>query len=357
MKHISVFARLLALLLLFTLVFSLSACNTETPPSDTTDAASDSEATTGGGTSDALYDSTLPIKVTVLNGTTGFGMAKLMNNKANGTAALNYTFDVQADASNVTKALINGSTDIAALPTNAAATVYNKTNGAVQVLALNTLGVLYVVTRNALPENGGIEALRGKTVYCPANNPAIIFSAICEASGLKVGTDITIDTSYAEPAALRAALVKGDVNLAVLPEPMVTIAQKADTSISVAIDLTAAWDQKFPAGSLTQGCVVVRTEFAAAHPKEIAKFLEEYAASIAFMQEKPAEAAEIIVAEGVFAGAAAVAAAAIPKCNVTFKSGNEMKAALSIFLEALHSINPGSVGGNLPKDDFYYGAN
>lgn len=355
MKHISVFARLLTLLLLFTLVFSLTACNPETPPDNTSAESSTS--------SDVLYDAALPIKITVLNGTTGFGMAKLMNDKANGKAALNYAFDVQADPSNVMKALINGSTDIAALPTNAAATVYNKTGGAVQVLALNTLGVLYIVTREELPDlelpdgvDGRLEALRGKTVYCPANNPAIVFSAICEANGLKVGTDITIDTSYAEPAALRAALVKGDVDLAVLPEPMVTIAQKADSSLTVAFDLTAEWDAKFPKGSLTQGCVVVRTEFAARHSREIAKFLEEYAASIAYMQEHPSDAAEIIVAEGIFAGAAPIAAAAIPRCNATFQFGSEMKSALSVFLEILHSVDPAAVGGKLPAGNFYYGA-
>ena len=191
MKHISHFTRILAFALLLVLTFSLAAC--------AGGGSNPGDETTGGA--ESSFDATLPVKVTVLNGTTGFGMAKLMKDKATGNAALNYTFDVQADPANVLAALINGSTDIAALPTNAAATVYNKTNGKVQVLALNTLGVLYVLSNGETVTD--FASLRGKTVYCPANNPAIIFSALCEKNGLRVGTDITVDTTYAEPAALR----------------------------------------------------------------------------------------------------------------------------------------------------------
>lgn len=363
MKHTSLSARILAFLLLFSLVFSFAACanggkdgETSADSSDgSPDVSSSGDESTGGDPAPTV-DTTLPVKVTVLNGTTGFGMAKLMQDKADGKTALNYTFDVQADAKNINTALINGSIDIAALPTNAAATLYNKTNGAVQVLALNTLGVLYVVANGETRTVTDFDSLRGKTVYCPANNPAIIFSAICEANGLAVGTDITVDTSYAEPAAVRAAIASGEIDLAVLPEPMVTIAKKANDKLVTALDLTAEWDKKFTAGSLVQGCVVIRTEFAAAHPAEVAKFLEEYAASIAYMQENVSDAAEIIVAQGVFAGAAPVAAAAIPNCNVTFVKGNDMKTALKVFYDTLYAIDPTSVGGAVPADNFYYGA-
>ena len=359
---LSVFMRGLAFLLILTMVFAFTACkgtgtNGETSAPESTTAAPDTPDVTDPPSdtgSAPSVDASLPVKVTVLNGTTGFGMAKLMKDKVDGKAALNYTFDVQADASVVTKALINGSTDIAALPTNAAATVYNKTSGAVQVLALNTLGVLYVVANGEANAVTSFEALRGKTVYCPANNPEIIFRALCEANGLTVGTDITIDTTYAAPAALNAAVIAGEVDLAVLPEPMVTVAKKQNTAVVTALDLTAEWDKKFPAGSLVQGCVVVRTEFAAAHPAEIAAFLTEYAASIAYMQENVADAAQIIVDQGIFAGKAPIAAAAIPNCNVTFVKGADMKAALSVFLKTLHGVDPTSVGGSVPADNFYY---
>lgn len=171
--------------------------------------------------------STVTAKVFTLNGTTGFGMAKLMNDAAAGNTDVKYEFTVKADASEVTAALINGDADIAALPTNAAANVYNKTQGKVKILAVNTLGCLYL-TNNTGVAVTSIADLKGKTVYVPAQNPTFIFTYLCQQNGLVVGKDITIDsTSYAQPALLRDAVAAGVVDYAVLPEPMVTIAQNA----------------------------------------------------------------------------------------------------------------------------------
>ena len=164
------------------------------------------------------------INVYTLNGTTGFGMAKLMDDAKAGTTTEQYTFSVQTDASTVTAALLNGSADIAALPTNAAANVYNKSEGAVVVLAVNTLGCLYLLT-NQNEKITSFADLRGKTVYVPAQNPTFIFTYLCRQNGLEVGKDIIIDsTTYAQPAALKDAVAAGVVDIAVLPEPMVTIA-------------------------------------------------------------------------------------------------------------------------------------
>lgn len=293
-------------------------------------------------------DSQLEIRIMSLNGTTGFGMAKLIADKKAGTTALNYNISVETDASNVTGALINGSVDIAALPTNAASVVYNKTQGAVQVLALNTLGVLYVVADKT--ENiTSLADLEGKTVYAPAQNPSFIFSAICSAAGVNV----TVDNSYAQPADLRTAVVAGEVKLAVLPEPMVTIACAGNENLAVALDLTAEWDAVHPAGSLVQGCVVVRKAFAEEHPAEIAKFLEEYEASINYLSADTAAAAQMIVDAGIFAQAP-VAQKAIPKCNLCFIAGTDMEPALGEFLNIMHGVAAPSVGGAVPSADFYY---
>ena len=215
----------------------------------------------------------LTITISVLGGTTGFGAAKLMSDTADGKSALNYKFTVESDASNITAGLINGSIDIAALPTNAAANLYNKTNGAVKIAAVNTLGVLYLLTGEGV-EVANIADLEGKTVYCPAQNPAFIFEAICRANNLIPGENIMIDTGYAQPADLRAALVSGAVEIAVLPEPMVTIAKSANPSLKAVLDLTDEWERAYGAGTLMQGCIVVRTEWANAHVKELTEFLE-----------------------------------------------------------------------------------
>ena len=292
--------------------------------------------------------------IAVLSGTTGFGMAQLMEQSSKGASALKYTFRVESDASNILPALLNGSVDIAALPTNAAANLYAKKAGAVQVLAVNTLGVLYVVTGEGVSVSS-FEDLKGKTVYCPAQNPTFIFTALCRKNGLEPGKDITIDNTYAQPAELRTVLAAGKVDIAVLPEPMVTIARSANDKLTAALDLTAAWSAAFgESAALAQGCVVVRTAFAEAHPAEVAAFLAEYEASVKFVMENPAEAGTMIETQGIFAKGA-VAAKAIPHCNLCFITGQEMADKLTSFYTTLFGVAPASIGGAVPDNGLYYG--
>ena len=291
--------------------------------------------------------------IMVLNGTTGFGMAKLISDNNTDTTKYHYNITVETDASNITAALISGSCDIAALPTNAAANIAQKTNGGIKVVAVNTLGVLYVMSNTEKETINSFEDLRGKTVYCPAQNPTFLFKAICEANGLVEGTDIVIDNTFAQPADLRTALVSGQVDLAVLPEPMVTIAKSSNTSLAASLDLTAEWEKHFPADSLMQGCVVVRTEYLVKNDKLVKQFLNEYEASINFVNQNPAEAGEMIAAAGIFAKAP-VAAKAIPNANICYIDGEEMKAGLQKFYEVLLATAPASIGNALPAEDFYY---
>lgn len=316
---------LICLLLAISLCLSLCACGAAAP----------------------TPDKELNVRVMTLNGTTGFGMAPLISASGEGKAALNYSFSVETDASNITAALINGDCDIAALPTNAAAALYNKTGGKIQVLALNTLGVLYLVTDGSVEINSFAD-MDGKTVFVPAQNPSIIFSALCKANGVKV----QIDNSYSQPAELNTAVASGEVSLAVLPEPLLTIARAQNKQLVVALDLTEEWDKVNVPGSLVQGCVVVRTDFAAAHPAELRAFLEEYGSSVELLTADSAAAAEKIVETGVFSNAS-VAEKAIPRCNLCFFTGEEMQQRLSVFLEILFDTAPQSIGGAVPGDDFY----
>lgn len=341
--------RIVSILILICLCMGLCACagsNTETivEPTPAEETATDeSEAAVPGETK-------INANVMVLNGTTGFGMAKLISDGIAAETALSYDFFVESDASAVTAALINGTCDIAALPTNAAATVYNKTEGGVQMLAINTLGVLYLVVNG---ENVTIETLSdlsGMTVYVPAQNPTFLFKAILSAAGLE---DVTIDNTYAQPADLRTALAAGEVDAAVLPEPMVTIACSANESLVTVLDLTAEWDALYPAGSLVQGCVVVRTEYAEAYPEAIEAFLKEYEASIAYLSKDAAAAGALIEETGVFTNGA-VASKAIPNCNVCFLAGEDMKTAMTQFCDILFALEPSAVGGAVPGEDFYW---
>ena len=290
-------------------------------------------------------------RVYTLNGTTGFGMAKMMHDNKENEA---YSFEVKTDASDVTAALIAGTVDIAALPTNAAAAVYNKTEGGVKVIAVNTLGCLYLLTKEGVTVNT-LSDLQGKTVYVPAQNPTFIFTEICKKNNL---TDVTIDsTSYAKPDALKDAVAGGLVDVAVLPEPMVTVAISAAKNKSVnitnAMDLTAEWDKIHGAGSLVQGCVVVRTAFLEEYPEAVKSFLTEYKASIEYLATNTKQAAEMIVEAGIFANAT-VAEKAYPKCNICYLDGADMQAKMAVYLGVLQGINAVSIGGKLPADDFYY---
>lgn len=350
--------RFASVMLLLALLLSLCACGNTAEPAEletTTETTTETSTetiteTTEETESEAAVDADLGVNVMVLNGTTGFGMAKLMADAQSGEAALNYSFAVESDTSVVTAALISGDCDIAALPTNAAATVYNKTEGGVKMLAINTLGVLYLVVNGDTVAVDSLDDLAGMTVYAPAQNPTFLLRALLDAAGVE---NVTVDNSYAQPADLRTALAAGEVDIAVLPEPMVTIARAANDKLTTALDLTAEWDKFQPEGSLVQGCVVARTEFAAAHPAEIAAFLQEYEASIAYLAEDAEAAGALIEQTGVFTNGA-VAAKAIPNCNVCFVTGEAMQAAMDSFCNILFALEPAAVGGAVPDADFYW---
>lgn len=350
--------RLLALLFALSMIFSLVAC--EKVGGNGTDTTADPN----GQQSPAPVD----VRVYTLNGTTGFGMAKLMDDAKNGRISTeNYTFEVKTDAADVLAALTSGTADIAALPTNAASTVYNKTNGGVKILAINTLGCLFLLNTGASTVTS-IAQLGGKTVYAPAQNPTFILTYLCQQNGLTVvnepttnANEVYIDsTSYAKPANLCKAVASGKVELAVLPEPMVTIAVNTGktntpaTTVKVELDLTAEWD-KIPgkANTLVQGCVVVRKAFLEANPQAVANFLTAYEASIDYLNENAEAASALIASNGIFENAN-VAKVAIPKCNVKYIDGAEMKAAVATYLSILNEINKASIGGAIPQDDFYY---
>ena len=340
--------KLISLILAAVMLLSLSACGKAEPQPTAAPTAAPTEAPAVTEAVPETEAPAVPVNVMVLNGTTGFGMASLMDAAANGAASQEYNFSVETDASNIVAALANGSVDIAALPTNAAATVYNKTQGKVQVLALNTLGVLYLVTDGSVAVES-IADLAGQTVYAPAQNPTFIFQHLVTAAGV---ADVTVDNAYAQPADLNTAVAAGEVSIAVLPEPMVTVARSQNPELQVALDLTAEWDKVAPAGSLVQGCVVVRKAFAEENPDAVKAFLAEYGASIEALTTDIEGTAAKIESTGIFAKAA-VAAKAIPNCNVCFITGEEMRAALSEFLTIMHGVAPASVGGNVPGDDFY----
>ena len=293
------------------------------------------------------------VRVAVLNGTTGFGIAPLYRTvKENYSGNLDIKIDFYADATLVSPLLISGSADVAAVPTNLASVLYNRTEGKIKVLAVNTLGVLYLLENGNTVNN--LSDLRGKTVSVPGQgtNPEYVFRALLKNSGIEgLEESVTIDYTYPTPDDLTTAVATGKCSLAVLPEPKVTAAMMKNQNLRVALDFSAEWKNATGA-ELVQGCLVARAEFVEAHPEAVAEFCRLYEESVNKVTADPAGAATDIVYAGIVPNEALVNAA-LPKCNIVYLTGEEMKNSLNKFWKSLYDIIPSSVGGKLPDEGIF----
>ena len=304
-----------------------------------------------GAKEDADYSVLNPVKVRVaaLKGPTAMGMVKLMEDSGEGSVNGNsYEFTVVGAPTEITPMLVKGEVDIAALPANLAAVIYNNTKGKVKVLAVNTLGVLYIC------ENGNsvssIEDLKGKTIYSSGkgSSPEYALDYILEQNGL---SDLPIEWK-SEHAECVAALLNDPDAVALLPQPFATTAIMKNPSIRIALDLNKEWDKVSPESALLTGVVVARTDFVEKEGAAVERFLEEYGKSTAWVNENVAESSLMIGNLGIVT--AQVAEKALPYCNIVCITGPEMKERLSGYLEVLYNANAKSVGGVLPGEDFYY---
>lgn len=316
---------------------------------------------TGCGNSNESQDNTketepVEVNVTALKGPTAMGMVSLMDDVDNGKVdSENYKFTIAASIDEVTPAISQGETDIAAVPANVASVLYNKLEGGVQVLAVNTLGVLYIVENGDTVQSAA--DLKGKTIYASGKGatPEYALNYILQQNGLDPAADVTIEWK-SEHSECVAALAQDPSGIAMLPQPFVTTAQMKNPDLRVALDLTEEWDKvqedAQEPGALLTGVVVVRTEFAKENPEAVSDFLERYKASVDFVNENVDEAAQLVGQYDIVT--AEVAQTAIPECNIVCITGDEMQVKLSGYLSVLNDQNPEAVGGKLPDDDFYY---
>ena len=331
-----------------------SAENTESAATETTAAETVSEETQSQA--ETASGEETAVNVMALKGPTAMGMVQLMDNAEAGPVNGNsYTFTIAASADEVTPKLVQGEADIAAVPANLASVLYNNTEGQVQVLAINTLGVLYIV------ENGDsvqtVSDLAGKTIYASGkgSTPEYALNYILSENGIDPEADVTIEWK-SEHSECVAALASDEDGIAMLPQPFVTTAQTQNENLRIALDLTEEWDAlqadaETPSALLT-GVVVVRTAFAEEHPEAVNAFLDSYRESVDYVNANVTDAAALIEKYDIVT--AAVAEKALPYCNITFIEGSEMQEKLSGYLNVLYEQNPTSVGGALPADDFYY---
>lgn len=332
--------KFLTLLLTLALFLGLAACGANETP----DASSD--ITSSNATKTAVS-----VKLAALKGPTGIGAVHLVNGSSD-NEVVTYDSTLYADPTEVVAECIKGSVDIAAVPTNSASVIYQKTNGAYQALCLNTLGTLYIM------ENGNtvtdIKSLEGKTVYATGEGavPQYVLEYILSENGINCKVEYL--TEHSE---LAAKMIAGDVKLAMLPQPFVTQVSLKNKDIKIALNLTEEWNKiassKNNNSMLTMGCFVVKKEFAEKNPEAVARFVKDFGESVSKVTSDPTAAGDAVQTAGIMDSAAA-AAKAIPNCNITCIAGDDMKTILSGFLNVLYAQNPASVGGKLPDDGFYY---
>ena len=290
------------------------------------------------------------VSVAALRGPTAMGLAKLMYDSENGVSDGNaYTFTLEGAPDAVVPMIVRGDVDIAAIPGNLASVLYQRTKGNVEVIGINTLGVLYIVENGS--SVGSIEDLRGRTIYSAGKGatPEYALQYVLDAYGLEVGKDVYIEWK-SEHAECVAALASDPQGVAMLPQPFATTAMMRDGNIRVALDLNELWQEK-TGHVLITGVTVARKDFIEADEDALAVFLSSYADSVEYVNGN-AEGASLVGYYGIVPEA--VAEKAIPYCNIVLITGEEMKKALSGYLDILFSQNPQSVGGAVPGDDFYY---
>lgn len=286
-----------------------------------------------------------------LKGPTSMGMVKLLEDNENGLTANRYEFTLAGSPNDLTPALLKGDLDVLAVPVNLGAILFGKSGGAVQLAAVNTLGVLYVV------EKGGetvqsLEDLKGKTLYATGkgSTPEYALAYLLAQHGVDIGADLTVEW-MSEHTEVVAKMAAAENAVALLPQPFVTVAAGQVENMRVALDLTKEWDSLDNGSQLITGGLVVRKAFAEENPEALAAFLEEYAASTAYTNERPAEAAQLIEKFDIIK--AAVAEKAIPFCNIVCVTGDEMKGIVTGYYQTLFDQNPEAVGGAMPGDEFY----
>ena len=292
------------------------------------------------------------VRIAGLKGPTTMGLVNLLDMERSGKASQHYDLQLYGAADEIVPKLIKGELDMAAIPANLAATLYQKTNGGIQVMAVNTLGVLYVVEKGDSIHS--FADLKGRTILSTGKGttPEYVLRYLLRKNGIDPDKDVKIEY-YGEASEVTAqmAATKKDA-IAVLPQPYVTAAQMKDSSLRVVLDLTREWNKVCDTQLIT-GVTVVRTAYAEEHPEEVINFLKDYQKSVDAANDDLDGTAALCEEVGVVAKAA-IAKKALPKCNIVYRIGDEMKADVNAYLQVLYDASPAAVGGKLPDANFYY---
>lgn len=335
--------KLLAILLTLSLMLTFVACG---------DSNNDANSSTPATSTETEEYTPADVSVAYMTGPTGVGMVKLHADSDEKKTENNYTFKVAATADEFKADFLAKKINIASVPTNLAAALYNATSGQVRILAVNTYGVLSII------ENGNslksIADLKGKTLYATGKgqNPEYILKYILEKNGIDPENDLTI--KFVDSKELTAKIISGEAQYAMAPEPAASTVLTKNDKLNRAISINDEW-AKVSDSKLMMGCVIALDSYVQENQKTVEKFLEEYEESIAFATENIETTAQYCEKYGV-AASAAIATKAIPNCNLCFVVGKEMKENINAYIKVLFDADAKSIGGKLPADDIYYNA-
>ena len=344
-------------LFLFTLLFlftiGLTGCSNNDTDNDMQsgdyEIVFDDNDTLEQNTKPSKPEERITINIGALNGPTGIGLAKLMDDNDNNTSLEAYNFTMGNSPDEIVAKLVNGELDMAAIPTNLAANLYNKTEGGIKVAALNTGANLYIL------ENGNsintISDLSGKTIYATGQGatPQYALDIILANNGI-TDCNVVYKTDHAELAALMAA---GEITISMCPEPFAGSVMLKNPNVRIALDLGHEWSIATGYTKLYTGCLVVTDEFLNNNALAVEYFLDDYKNSIEFTNNNVPETAQLAEKYGIIKSAE-IAETAIPNCNIRFLEGSTVKNVLSLLYDQLYKANPDSIGGKIPDEDFYY---
>lgn len=342
--------RLIALFLtVFMLAFAFASCASEGEVSDVSSDSNSSSVATSSD--DSKAEEKTVIRIAGMKGPTSIGLVGIMENNDKGVSGNKYEFTIAGAADEITPLLIKGDLDIAAVPANLASVLYNNTKGNIKLLAVNNLGVLYIVAKGESVSS--VSDLKGKTILATGKGttPEYTLRHILTENGIDPDKDVTLDFK-SEATEVVAAMSKADNAIAMLPQPYVTVAKGKVTGLEVVLDLNEEWKKINDDSGIVTGVIVVRKEFAEKNPEAVKIFLDEFKASSEFVNANVSDAAQLVEKFGIFA--ADVAEKAIPQCNITYIAGEAMKTPVNTYLGVLYANNEKSVGGKLPEDDFFY---
>ncbi len=287
----------------------------------------------------SAFDENSPVAAATLAGPTGMGMVAMLDDPA-------YEIGIYTAPDLITPKIINGEVDMATIPSNLASVLYNKMQGSIQVVAVSTMGVLYIL------ENGdtvnSLADLEGKTIYATGQGatPEYVLDMILQQNGINA----TVEFMGAH-ADLANAMAAGDITLALLPEPFVSVVLAKNPDVSVKIDINEEW-KKATGTDLPMGVTIVSSELAS-DKAAMKKIIADYSASVDYVNTDTNAAAADIEASAIVASAA-IAKSSIPRCAISFITGQDSKDMLEAYLQLMYDADPASIGGAMPDDAFYY---